>query len=159
MWKHLRLFMLDEFHFRTALLLRHTFLCTFLTVNSFPLSRGSKFYLLLSWLSDHLFIYCGHWESLFLSQISSLRHGVPWKRYSGYLSVCSGTPMNTSVKFSFRTGAPEMKYLKWKWRRHCFYRRAGESTVWLDSINIGLNLVTSQSHSEIRAGPEEALGK
>ena len=28
--------MLDEFHFRTALLLRHTFLCTFLTVNSFP---------------------------------------------------------------------------------------------------------------------------
>ena len=43
---------------------------------------------------------------------SSARCGVPWKRYSDYSSVCSGTPMNTSVKFSCRTGAPEMKYLK-----------------------------------------------
>ena len=159
MWKHLRLFILDKVHFGTALLLRHTFLCTFLTVNSFPLSRGSKFYLFFSWSSDHLFIYCGHWESLFLSQISSLRHGVPWRRYSDFSSVCSGSPMNTNVKFSCRIGAPEMKSLKWKWRRHCFYRRAGKSIVWLDSINIGLNLVMSQSHSEIRADGEEALGK
>lgn len=63
------------------------------------------------------------------------------------------TPMNTSVKFLCRTGAPEMNYLKENggdivstesWQKHCLVRL----------YQYCLNLVMSQSHSEIRADGE-----